>query len=256
MLNRLKGKAIIVIGGGSGIGAGTVRRLASEGANVCVADINEDTATRVASEVRERGGSAFAIQMDISDQASINSAMDATIKRLEGLDGAFINAADLRIIHSDTDLLAEDLAVFDRTIAVNLRGHFLAARAALPHLLARGGGALVFTSSGSAEAGEPERPAYAASKAGMHALMRHIASRWGRDGITANCVASGVVISPEVAASGRVSQEFLDNALANIKGRRLGQVEDIAAVVAMLLSDEGKWINGQVFHINGGALFR
>jgi NAD(P)-dependent dehydrogenase (short-subunit alcohol dehydrogenase family) len=256
MLNRLRGKAIIVIGGGSGIGAGTVRRLASEGANVCVADINEDSAARVASEVREGGGSAFTIHMDIADQASVNSAVEAAAKRLKGLDGAFINAADLRIISSDSDLLAEDLAVFDRTIAVNLRGHFLAARAVLPHLLVRGGGALVFTSSGAADAGDPERPAYAASKSGMHALMRHIASRWGREGITANCVAPGFVITAEATASGLVTQEFLDYALARTKGPRLGQVEDIAAVVAMLLSDEGKWISGQVFHINGGALFR
>lgn len=256
MLNRLKGKAIIVIGGGSGIGAGTVRRLASEGANVCVADINEDSAARVASEVREGGGSAFAIHMDIANQASVNSAIEATTKRLGGLDAAFINAADLSIIQSDTNILAEDIAVFDRTIAVNLRGHFLAARAALPHLLARGGGALVFTSSGAADSGDPEWPAYATSKSGMHALMRHIASRWGRDGITANCVAPGFVITSEATASGKVTQEFLDFALRKTNSRRLGQVEDIAAVVAMLLSDEGKWINGQVFHINGGALFR
>ena len=86
--------------------------------------------------------------------------------------------------------------------------------------------------------------------------MRHVASRWGREGITANCVAPGFVYTPEMQASGLVPQALLDGMLARIPGTRLGQVEDIAGVVALLLSEQGRWINGQVYNVNGGALMR
>jgi len=256
MRNRLAESAIIVIGGGSGIGAGTARRLGSEGVTLCVADINAESAERIADEVRTAGGSAFALTIDIADEASVNAAVAAAVKQLGALDGAFINAADLRVIYQDSDALAEDLAVFDRTIAVNLRGHLLCTRAVLPHLLARDFGAIVYTSSAAADVGDPVRPAYASSKSAIHALMRHVASRWGKEGITANCVAPGAVMTPEAMAGGQVPPEYIEEMLTLVKNKRLGKVEDIAGVVAMLLSEDGRWINGQVFHINGGSFMR
>ena len=251
MQERLYNKAIIVIGSGTGIGAATVKQLAAEGAQVCAADINIDAANQVAEEVAAAGGSAFALPIDIADEASVNEAVGLAVARLGGLDGAHVNAADLRVIFEDSDALAEDLAVFDRTLQVNLRGHLLCTRAVLPHLLQRGQGAIVYTSSR-----ENTRPAYAAAKSGLNALMRHVASRWGREGITANCVAPGFVYTPEMQASGLVPQALLDGMLARIPGTRLGQVEDIAGVVALLLSEQGRWINGQVYNVNGGALMR
>lgn len=257
MINdRLKGKATIVIGGGSGIGAECARRLAAEGASVCVADLNVESAERIARWITDNGGQAFALPIDIADEDSVNEAVKAAVERLGGLDGAHVNAADLRVIYEDSDVLAEELRVFDRTIAVNLRGHVLCTRAVLPHLLARDGGAIVYTSSGASISGDQARPAYASSKAGLEALMRHVASRWGREGITANCVAPGLVITPEVEASGHLPQEYLDTNLARIPNRRLGKVQDLAAMVALLLSEEGRWISGQVFHINGGTHMR
>jgi len=256
MTDRLKGKAIIVIGSGSGIGAATVRRLAAEGARVCAADINEAGAKAVAEEVVAAGGEAFAVHIDLADEASVNAAVAAAVARLGGLDGAHVNAADLQTIMRDSDALSVDLAVFDRTLAINLRGHLLCTRAVLPQLLARGGGAIVYTSSGSADSGEPVRPSYGASKSGLNAFMRHVASRWGREGITANCVAPGFTLTPEMQGSGQLSQELLDGMRARIPGTRLGRPEDIAGVVAMLLSEDGRWINGQVYNVNGGALMR
>lgn len=255
MTDRLKSKAIIVIGAGSGIGAATVRRLAAEGARVCVADINDAGAAAVAAEVVAGGGDAFAVHIDLVDEASVTSAVEAAVARFGGLDGAHINAADLRTIFADSNALELDLAVFDRTLAVNLRGHLLCTRAVLPHLLPRGG-AIVYTTSGAADSAEPVRPSYAASKSGLNALMRHVASRWGRQGITANCVAPGFTVTPEMEASGNLSQELLDGFRAHLPNRRLGCPDDIAGVVAMLLSDDGRWINGQVYHVNGGALMR
>lgn len=250
---RLQGKAIIVIGAASGIGAATVRRLAAEGARVCVADINADAAEAVARFV---GGDAFAVAIDIADETSVKAAFGQAAARLGRLDAVHVNAADLRSIFHDTDALDVDLAIFDRTIAVNLRGHLLCTRAAIPHLLAAGGGAILYTSSGAGDSGEPQRPSYAASKSGLNALMRHVASRWGREGVTANCVAPGFVMTPEMIAGGQVPQQWIDHSLAETRSTRVGNVDDIAAVAAMLLSADGAWINGQVIHVNGGALLR
>jgi len=255
-MRRLQDKAIIVIGSGSGIGAATVRRLAVEGARVCAADINLAGAEAVAADVVANGGDAFAVYIDLADETSVTAAVAAAANRLGGLDGAHVNAADLRTIMQDSDALDVDLAVFDRTLAINLRGHLLCTRAVLPHLLARGGGAIVYTTSGSADAAEPVRPSYAASKSGLNALMRHVASRWGKEGITANCVAPGFTVTAEMELSGHLTQELRDYMMRQIRGRRLGKPEDIAGVAAMLLSEDGRWINGQIYHVNGGALMR
>lgn len=251
MHHRLKGKAIIVVGAGTGIGAATVNRLASEGARVCVADINMVAAQEVARAV---GGGAFAVAMDIADEASVNAGFAQAVGTLGRLDGVHINAADLRIIFDDNDALSLDMAVFDRTMEVNLRGHLLCVRAALPYLIAAKGGAIVFTSSEAADSGEAERPSYAASKSGINALMRHVARRWGREGITANCVAPGFVMTPEMIAGGHVPAALLDSFLAQTPSTRVGAVEDIAAMVAMLLSADARWVNGQVIYVNGGSL--
>lgn len=254
MRNRLKDRAIMVIGAGTGIGAATVERLCDEGARVCIADIDHDAAQSVAARMVAGGHDAFAVAIDIADEASVNAAFAQAVERLGGLDGCHVNAADLRIIHADSDALSLDLAVFDRTIAVNLRGHVLCTRAALPHLLASGRGAIVYTSSDSADMGEPVRPSYAAAKSGINALMRHVASAWGRQGLTANAIAPGFVMTPEMIAGGQVPGEWIDHSLAATRSTRLGAATDIAAMAAMLLSEDGRWINGQTIHVNGGTL--
>ncbi len=252
MSKRLNGKRLVVIGSATGIGAATVKRLVEEGAYVCAADINLEGAERTANEA---GNGAFAVAVDIAEEASVNKAMTRAVEGLGGLDGVHINAADLRVIFQDTNALDVDLSVFERTIAVNLRGHLLCTRAALPHLLANKGGSIVYTSSGSARGGEPERPCYAMSKGGLEALMRHVASRWGREGITANVLAPGFTMTQEMQAGGQVPQAVIERFLTNGRSFRLGQSEDHAAVAAMLLSDDGRWINGQVINVNGGSLF-
>lgn len=254
MVGRLQDRAIIVVGAGTGIGAATVERLCSEGARVCVADMNLPAAQAVVRRMSDAGYEAHAIEVDIADEAAVDACFAQAVSRLGRLDGAHINAADLRTIFLDSDALSLDLATFDRTIAVNLRGHLLCTRAALPALIKSEHAAIVYTSSGASVAGEPERPSYAASKSGINALMRHVASKWGKQGVTANCVAPGFVMTPEMIAGGAVPPEWIDHCIAETRSTRLGNAEDIAAMVALLLSEDGRWINGQVIHVNGGAL--
>lgn len=254
MTERLNGRAIIVVGAGTGIGAATVERLCAEGARVCVADINAGAAEALAARMTDAGHEAFATPVEITDEASVNAAFVAAVERFGGLDGAHINAADLRTIHQDSDVLSVDMAVFDRTLSVNLRGHFLCTRAAVPHLLnSERGGAIVYTTSDAAFEGEPQRPSYAVSKSGLNGLMRHVASKWGKKGLTSNAVAPGFVMTPEMIAGGAVPPEWIDHCIAGTRSTRLGRAADIAAMVAHLLSEDGRWINGQVFHVNGGS---
>ncbi|MFN3457691.1 MAG: SDR family NAD(P)-dependent oxidoreductase [Novosphingobium sp.] len=247
-------RALIVVGAGTGIGAATVERLCAEGARVCVADVNLGAAQGLAARMTAAGHEAHAIEVDITDEDAVNACFADAVAKLGRLDGAHINAADLRTIFADSDALSLDLATYDRTMDVNLRGHLLCTRAALPHLLQSEHGAIVYTSSGASVAGEPERPSYAASKSGLNALMRHVASKWGKQGLTANCVAPGFVMTPEMISGGAVPPEWIDHCIAETRSTRLGKVEDVAAMVAMLLSEDGRWINGQVIHVNGGAL--
>jgi NAD(P)-dependent dehydrogenase (short-subunit alcohol dehydrogenase family) len=246
----------VLAGGAGGIGTATSVRLAEEGALVMVGDLDGAAAAVVADRITAGGGRAQAVQVDVSDEASVQALMAAAVDAFGGIDALHVNAADLApaTIFGDTDALTVPLDLFDHTIAVDLRGHLLCTRHALPHLLERGGGAIVYTSSAAAFVGEPLRPSYAMAKSGVNALARHVASAWGKQGIRANCVAPGLVLHGEVAA--RSSEELRSSAFKRGRSNRMGTPEDVAAMVTMLLSDDASWVNGQVISVDGGSTIR
>jgi NAD(P)-dependent dehydrogenase (short-subunit alcohol dehydrogenase family) len=250
----LEGKVAIVAGGATGIGAGSAKRLASEGASVVIGDVNDEGARMVAAEITASGGTAVAVHCDIGKEESVAAMIKTAVDHYGGLDLMHVNAADLSIIGQDLDVLAVSMAIFDRTIEIDLRGHVLCTRHALPEMLKRGGGAIVYTSSGAAFSSEPTRVSYACAKAGLHALMRHVALRWGREGIRANVVAPGLVLSETARAN--LSDAQLAKQLGDAATTRLGKPEDIAATVAFLMSADGEWINGQAVAVDGGRLMR
>lgn len=253
MQGRLKGK-VIVVGGAGGIGSELARRYASEGASVLLGDIDGAAAKAVAEEIVGSGASAIGVEMNGADDHSIRSAVDLAVSTLGGLDGFHANFASFRDGESG-DVLDLPLDVYDEMMHVNARGFLLCTRHAVPAMIKRGGGSMVYTSSGAAYLGETVRVAYAMSKSAVHALMRHVARRFGPDGIRANVIAPGVishrrfeaVISPEVANAFK---------LATAIKTRLGSPVDIAAMGALLMSDEGSYITGQVISVDGGNLMR
>lgn len=251
-MHGLRDKVVVVAGGG-GIGAATVERLVEGGARVVVGDLDAAHAEELAARMRSAGGACIGMGFDIADEGSVNALVARAQREYGGLDALHANAADLGVIHQDTNVLDEPLEVFDRTLRVNLRGHWLCTRAALPELLRRGGGSLIYTSSGAACMGEPVRPAYAVTKAGIEALMRHVVSAWGKQNIRANAVAPGLVITPNIVQT--LPEEFRQFALKSARHPRLGQPSDIASMVAFLVSDEAEWISGQVLGVNGAAVF-
>lgn len=252
-MDTLAGKCILVGGGATGIGAATVRRLCAAGARVVVGDLNLEVAAQLARELAGAGGDVVALHFDQADEASVQSLVGEALARLGRIDGVFANVADLGIIMEDADLLGNDLAVWERTLRVNLLGTVALLRAVLPGMLDQGGGAMVLTSSDAAAIGEPERPAYAASKAAINSLARHVASKWGRQSIRCNVVSPGFVLTEQIAAN--LPQEMQDWMLKGARSPRHGAAEDIAAAVVFLLSDDGEWVNGQVWRVNGGVSY-
>jgi NAD(P)-dependent dehydrogenase (short-subunit alcohol dehydrogenase family) len=254
-MERLVGKVAVVVGGAHGIGAASARRLASEGAAVAVADIDALAADRVAQEIRGQGGSALPFVCDMSQEGAVDELFAAVGGALGGVDLLHNVAADLSpdTIGRDTDLVDIDLSVWDRTMQVDLRGYVLTMRAAIPMMLERGGGAIVNTSSGAAFVGESTRPAYGAAKAAINAISRHVANRWGRQGIRCNVVAPGLILTE--TATGAVSDILARRTARNPSGR-LGTPEDVAATVAYLLSSDADYLNGQVISVDGGLTMR
>jgi len=252
-MRGLENKVILIAGGAGGIGSATAIRLASEGAKVVVGDFNLPAAVELAAQIRSSGGIAEAFHLDIGTESSVREFVDFSVDKFGGIDGLHANAAILGEPVRDVDILNVDMEFWDQVFQVNLKGFVYCTRFALPLMLQRGGGAFVYMSSGAAFIGEDTRVAYGASKAAINALMRHVASAWGRKGIRSNSIAPGMVLSPPVL---ELPQAFRDAVLQATRSTRLGEPEDIASMVAMLMSDDGYWINGQVLSVDGGVTMR
>ncbi len=254
-LRGLEGKIAIVAGGATGIGAATARRLAAEGCSVVVGDINDGGATKTSREISAVGGIAAAVRFDLAEADSIAELTRITVAEFGGVDLLFNVGSDMSLLPGDTDVVDIDLAIWERTMTVTLRGYLLTMQHVIPNLLARGGGAIVNMSSAAAFQGEPMRPAYATAKAGVGALTRHVASRWGRDGIRCNAVAPGLTATVAIRSAPQWP-ELQAAAHKRMRSTRVGEPDDIAAMVAFLMSDDGAWINGQTINIDGGTILR
>jgi len=246
-MGRLDGKVAIVTGAGSGIGEATARLMGREGALVVVADLNRAEAERVADDL----DGALAIEVDVSEEASVIGMIEAAVESFGGLDVLHNNATDSALNAVDTDIATLDMAVFDRLVAVNLRGQFLGCKHAIPRMLERGGGSIVCTASVDGFVGRGVRAAYGASKAGVVLLVKSVASQYGKAGIRCNAVAPGLTLTP--GAVGNATKEYVDAALSNYPMPRLCVPDDVANVVLFLASDEAAYVNAATVMVDGGA---
>jgi NAD(P)-dependent dehydrogenase (short-subunit alcohol dehydrogenase family) len=254
MKNILEGKAILIAGAG-GIGNCLAVRYAAEGASVVLGDLDRDTAQQAVDEIKADGGKAVATRLDGSDESSVNLAVKLCLDTYGALHGLHANFAFMADGNPEVGILELPMDIYDETLRVNARGFYLCTRAVLPFMIERGGGSIVYTSSAAGDAGSPAQVAYSMSKSAGHALMRHVARRFGAHGIRANTLAPALTLHSRIEKL--VPKEMIEIArmAAAIKGR-VGRPEDLASMGALLMSDEGSYITGQVISIDGGTTMR
>ena len=257
-MQRFEEKVVVVAGGAAGTGAETARWLAREGAQVVIGDINLEGAETTAAGIVEAGGTAIPAQFDLTDEASVAKLMQVAVDTYGGLDALFNNGADLRneTVKADADALSIDIDHWDYILQVDLRGYLFACRHAIPHMLRRGGGAIVCASSDAPFALHPTNVAYQAAKLGVVALVRHVVARWGKEGIRCNGVSPGPIATETWLRTIRDVGVDPDQVRATSPSGRLGEPADIAGTVAFLLSDDAAGINAQIIHVNGGRVVR
>jgi NAD(P)-dependent dehydrogenase (short-subunit alcohol dehydrogenase family) len=249
------GRVVVVTGAGSGIGRATAASFAASGERVVVADYDPAAAEAVVAELREAGGEAIAVTVDVSDRAQVDAMVATTVARFGTLD-ILVNNAGIGVAGDILEATADDL---ERTLAVNVVGTFQCCQAAIPLMLEKGGGIIVNVASVVAFAAVTRRAAYSASKGAIVALTRSIAVDFMARGIRCNAVAPGTVDSPWI---GRILADQADPIAARqaMVDRqplgRLGRPDEIAAAIRYLASPEADFVHGSCLVIDGGFLAR
>ena len=244
----LAGRNAVVTGGASGIGRSICLRLARDGADVAILDLDAAGGEQVAGAVRALGRRALAVEADVSSATSVEGAL-ARVRRELGAVHILVNDAGIAefvpVVHMTE-------AQWDRMIAVHLKGTFLCTRAALPDMIAAGWGRIVNVSSVGGLRGGPALAHYAAAKAGMIGFTKAVAIEVGPQGITVNAIAPGLIDTPLLRKS-QVPDAIFEHARRETPVRRIGAPDDIAAACAYLVSEEASFFTGRVMSPNGGG---
>lgn len=248
MIGNMKGKVVLVTGGGQGIGEGIARVFAAAGARVMIVTRTASNGRAVAESIVAGGGEAKLLACDIGSRAEVERAVRHTVDTFGGLDIVIHNAAVYPVIPIE-QLSDEDL---DRTLSVNLKAGFWLIQASLSHLRKARGGRILFTSSVTGpNVVMPGTAHYAASKSGMNGLIRTAALEYARENITVNGVEPGYILTEAMKALG--SEEELQQMAQCIPIGKLGMPRDIANAMLFLASDEAAYITGQTIVVDGGS---
>jgi len=242
----LDGQVAIVTGAGSGIGAATARLLASRGAQVVIADRDQEAGEAVAASIVEAGGRAVAVPTDVSNPADVSAAVEHA--RSLGPLAILVNSAG---VTGPLGKKAHELGIddFDKTLGVNLRGAVLLTLEVLPDMVAAGYGRIMHVASIAGKEGNPGMTPYDASKAGLIGFVKGVAKEYATRGITVNAIAPAVIRGP--MAEGE-PQETIDYMLSRIPIGRMGEPTEVAETIAFAVSPACSFTTGFVFDASGG----
>jgi NAD(P)-dependent dehydrogenase (short-subunit alcohol dehydrogenase family) len=240
---------VVLVAGCGGIGDELVRRYQEEGARVVAGDIRGDHAMELAKGIDPSGNRIIGVALDGADETSVKEAVALAVSSFGKLDG--LHANFIYSIQGEDTVEEVPFDEFNMAMRVNAGGYLLCSRYAIPAMLEAGGGSIVYTATSDTYLGSADRLSYAMSKIALHALMRHVARRYGRDDIRANVVQPGLMLHEKLQET--MPQKAKDRVLRSMALKsRLGRPDDIAAMGAFLLSDQAGFITGQVVTVNGG----
>ena len=244
MTRSLNGRTAVVTGAGSGIGRAIAIRLAEDTAKIAIWDINGEGAAETVRMIEAAGGTAIALTVDCSDKAAIKAAADETRSKLGPVTILVNNAG----IAPFTPFLETDDALFDKVIAINLRGPWLVTKECFPDMLAAGWGRVINITSSSVQSGSFGQGHYVSSKGGLVGMTKALALEFAASGVTVNMIPPGFIDTPML----RGAPVDVDAFTQTLPMKRIGQPEDIAAAAAYLASEEASYITGQTISTNGG----
>jgi 2-dehydro-3-deoxy-D-gluconate 5-dehydrogenase len=244
----LKGRVAVVTGGNGGIGLGMARGMAAAGAAIVVAGRNREKSARAVKELEGLGARAVAIDVDVTDEASVNALVRSSVERCGRLD-VLVNNAGTNIRKPPQDLT---LAEWRHVLDTNLTSAFLSSRAVYPIMKAQGGGKIINIGSMMSIFGASFAPAYGASKGGMVQFTKALAAAWARDNIQVNAVLPGWIDSDLTMNARREVPGLHDSVLARTPAKRWGVGEDLAGVAVFLASGASDFVTGTAIPVDGG----
>ena len=252
MPGRLQGKVAFITGAGSGIGLACARLFAREGGHVVIAELMPTLGRAAESEILEAAGQALFVQTDVTDEASIARALEATLRRFGALH-VLVNCAG-GSVPKDGPVTDIDVSVWDHSLTLDLKGTFLCCRHAIPHLVSSGGGSVVNFSSMVALLGRPVH-AYSAAKGGVLSLTRALAASYGPKRVRVNAICPGLVLTERIRArvqGGMLGSSKHADFCTETHPFSIGEPEDIAHIALFLASDESRMIHGATLAADGG----
>ena len=245
---RLAGKVALITGAAQGIGKGTALLFAREGAKVAIVDVDAPHGRETIAEIEAAGGEAVFLERDVADEAQIKAMVAETVERFGRLDVLFNNAYWTKY----ANVVQLDSAAWDHSLNVMLKAVYLGCKYAIPRMIENGGGSIISTSSVHGLLAAANSAAYEAAKAGVINLMREVAVSFGHQGIRANAICPGWIVTEKGEQHIRERPGLLEQAKAMYPVGRPGRPSDIGYAAVYLASDESSFVTGHALVVDGG----